>query len=81
MADDIATFPVTGWEIKSVPALDALLLRFPFLSHATQKIEEADPGRNYILTTTQAAELRDAIDRAIQKMKSGGTPPNPVPKH
>lgn len=82
MADDLPIFPVSEWDIRSVPAYQILLLRLGFLSHATQKPEEADPGRNYALTLAQAAELRDAIDRALQKMQTDGVPPiPPAEKH
>ncbi len=79
--NDEPTFPVAGWEISTVPAYEALIIRLSFLSHPLQRVEEADPGRRYILTTKQATELRGMLDRAIQKLQSAAAPPAGVPKN
>jgi hypothetical protein len=34
MTDDIVAFPVAGWEIKTVPSYDAIMIRLAFLFHA-----------------------------------------------
>ncbi len=81
MADDIVIFPVAGWTIKAAPENGVILLQLSFLSHELQKMEEADPGRNYILTIKQAEKLRDALDRSVQQMKIAGTPPIGGPIH
>jgi BssS protein family len=82
MTDDaIVTFPVTGWEIKAVPSYDAITVRLEFLSHAMQTLAEADPGRNYVLTTKQAEAFRDAIDRAVLAVRSAPPQPDDNPKH
>jgi hypothetical protein len=74
MADNIPTFPVTGVNIRSVESEGLLLLQLSFRAHSMQKMEEADPGRNYALTIEQAEELRDMLDRTIQKVKSSAPP-------
>lgn len=66
MEDDLFLFPITGWEIKTVPVDGILSVRFPFLSHEYQKLAEADPGRPYVMQAEQARELRDALSRAIE---------------
>ena len=81
MPDDIITYPVTGWEIRTVPEYGAILVKLAFLSHSMQKMEEADPGRNYILTLKQVAELRDALDIALHKMQIAGVQRSPDQKH
>ena len=65
MDNDLFLFPITGWEIKTVPVDGVLSVRFPFLSHDRQKLSEANPGRPYVMHADQARELRDALSRAI----------------
>ena len=65
MDNDFFLFPITGWEIKTVPVDGVLSVRFPFLSHDRQKLSEANPGRPYVMHADQARELRDALSRAI----------------
>jgi len=79
MNNEIQMFPVTGWEIRTVPAYDLLAVTLPFLAHPLQKLEEANPGRTYALTRTQAGELRDAIDRALRSLESAGPQSAPDP--
>lgn len=70
MNNDLFLFPITGWEIKSIPVEGILSVRFPFLSHEQQKLAEADPGRPYVMQTEQARELRDALSRAIEHIEN-----------
>ena len=68
MEEGVFLFPITGWEIKSVPVDGILSVRFPFLSHEQQNLSDADPGRPYVMRTEQARELRDALSRAIERI-------------
>ena len=81
MADDKHVFPVTEWTIKTIPDHGAIVLQLSFLSHVLQMKEEADPGRQYVLSIKMAEGLRDDLDRAIQKLKTAGTPPIEGPTH
>jgi biofilm regulator BssS len=74
---EITTFPVTGWEIKNVPAYDIILLNLQFLSSPMQRIEQADPGRNYAMTPAQIQELIAALQRSLEKHRSDA--PQAVP--
>lgn len=74
MTDEINSFPVTGWEIRTVPAYEIILLNLSFLSSPMQNFDKPNPGRNYALTLPQVAELRDALDRSLRKAQSGETP-------
>lgn len=66
MNNDLFSFPITGWEIKTAPDEGVLSVRFPFLSHEEQKLAEADPGRPYVMRAEQARELRDGLSRALK---------------
>ncbi|MGA8862880.1 MAG: hypothetical protein WB444_03630 [Gallionella sp.] len=81
MDDDVPLFPVAQLDIFGVPSEGLIIMRPHFLSHALQKISEADPGRNYALTLKQAADLRDALDKAIHQLQNAGTQPPQGPKH
>lgn len=70
MSDDLPLFPVTGWEVKTIPAYGAIFIRLPFLSHATQSIAESDPGRRYVLHLDQARELRDELSKSIHLLET-----------
>lgn len=72
MAEEIQLFPVAEWDIATIPAYDAIFIRFGFLSHATQRPAECDPGRRYLLNRAQAHELVAAIQRTLQKLESAG---------
>lgn len=81
MTDEITLFPVTGWEVAPIQAYGAIFIRPAFLTHQLQRLEEADPGRRYLLTATQAKELRDAIDRTLQRLESAEPQLNELPTH
>jgi len=74
MANDTPTFPVAEWDIGVIGSLDAMFLRFGFLSHEGQSTEESHHGRFYLLKRQQAVELRDAINRTLQKLEEGESP-------
>lgn len=79
--DELTLFPVTGWEVAPIPAYGAIFIRPAFLTHPLQKMEESDPGRRYLLTVEQAQDLRDAIDRTLQRLKNGEPQGTGLPKH
>lgn len=79
--DELPLFPVAGWEIATIPSHGAIFIRPAFLTHPTQKQEEADPGRRYLLTAAQAMELRDAIDRTLLRLESDASQGTGLPRH
>jgi hypothetical protein len=81
MSDDLVLFPVTEWEIRIIPSYQAVFIRLAFLSHALQKPEESDPGRRYVFQPAQLRELRDAIDRALQRLEAAGPQAPPGEAH
>lgn len=65
---------VTEWQIRHVPVYDAFMIRFAFLSHEGQSLEDADPGRNYVFHPDQLRELKAAIDGALERTTGGAVP-------
>lgn len=74
-------FPITAYELGAIPEQGAIVIRFPFVSHPLQKPTEADPGRRYVLNVAQAIELRDALDRLLQRVKAAGYVPSSADRH
>lgn len=70
---DIAVFPVVELEVNTVVSRDAVLVRFAFLSHVSQPMEQADPGRRYALSRVQARQVADAICAALRELESAGS--------
>ena len=60
-SNELATNPVSGWNIRGVQPYNALLLQFQYLSSPMQRLEDAHESRHYILTQEQAIELAEAI--------------------
>jgi len=81
MNDDLPIFPVTGWNIGTVPAYGALFIQLPFLSHPMQTLEEADPGRRYVFQLQQARDLVVALQSSIEKLESSAFEAIPGDKH
>lgn len=79
--NDVALFPVAGWEIGPIPSLGLVMIQPHFLTHPMQRPEEANAGRRYALTPLQARELSDALQRALAKLESAGPPTGSGPKH
>jgi hypothetical protein len=81
MEEDLPIFPVTGWNIGTIPAYGALFVQLPFLSHPMQTIAEADPGRRYVFQLNQARDLIAALQEAVQKLESAGYEAMPGERH
>lgn len=79
--DEIPLFPAAGWQIGTIPALDAIFIQIPFLAHSMQDADKAEPGRRYVFHTKLARELRDGIDAALRKMESAGPQGSPPDRH
>lgn len=80
MSEELVTLPVTGWELKSVPGYDAIIISFSYLTHSTQRDEDADQ-RNFAFHTTQARELAQRILATLDRMESGAIQAGGPPQH
>ena len=79
--DELPVFPVTGWEIADVPAMNMIIFRPAFLSHATQKPEQSDPGRRYALTPRLARDVIAGIQRALDRLDNAAPEGTGLAKH
>lgn len=75
--DPLDVFPVTGWNIRTVPAYNLILLNLEFLASSMQSTDTPNPGRNYALTQAQVRELIAVLQRQLGRLESAG--PQSVP--
>lgn len=81
MADNIPLFPVAGWAIGPIPAHNAVVVKFDFLTNLMQSPEEANEGRHYLLTPQQATELAQKILEAVHRLETIGAQAPLGPQH
>jgi hypothetical protein len=64
--------PVAVVNIGPVPSAGAILIRFDYLSHPDQPVDQAHKGLNYALTPIQARYVVQKIGEALELLKSFG---------
>lgn len=79
--DDIPLFPIASWQIEAMPAFNAIRLCPNFLTSPLQAIDNADKGRNYVLSPQQASYLIQDLTMALQKLQSAEFQLPPDQKH
>lgn len=81
MSDDLAVNPVAGWEVKTVEAMQAVLLQFSFISTPFQRPDEAQKTPLLAVSVQQVRELIEVLQRSVDKVESSGLSSPPGPKH
>ncbi|MBP6079791.1 MAG: biofilm formation regulator BssS [Providencia sp.] len=69
--DVIQTHPVVGWDISTVDAYDAMMLRLYYLPEKNENIESAIVDKTMWLTTDIAKQLINILQAGIDKIESG----------
>ncbi len=64
--EEIGLAPLAGWQVAPIPDLQAVMLRLDFLTHATQRPEEAQQTPRLVLTAAMALELSAALQKHAQ---------------
>jgi hypothetical protein len=67
---DIEVSPIAGWQIGTIGKQRAVIFRPHYLDHANQKIEEATPGRYYVMTASQCLSLICELTAAVHDLES-----------
>ncbi len=80
MKEEIPLSPVSGWQTGPIAAYEAVMLRFDYLTHVTQRPDEAQQTPHLVLTAAQALELSEALKKHAQ-FAMQGTPGAGLPKH
>ncbi|EPT9748512.1 biofilm formation regulator BssS [Yersinia enterocolitica] len=66
----IQTHPLVGWDISTVDAYDAMMIRLHYLSSMDQPPEDALVDRILWLTTDVARQLINILEAGIAKIES-----------
>lgn len=79
MTDEIQMAPATGFDLRSVPALNAVALTIQYLVSPMERPDQAHQSPNFLFHTAQLRELAEAMIRAADKTDSVGmsSPPGP----
>jgi len=77
--DEISTLPITAWELRTVPAYDAVIFTPSFIANAMQGVEDAVADRNFMLSRQQAQALGESLLRAARALGTASTPPDRGP--
>lgn len=66
----IQTHPLVGWDISTVDAYHAMMIRLHYLSSLDQALDEAKVDRTLWLTTDVARQLISILEAGIAKIES-----------
>ncbi|MNZ96392.1 Biofilm regulator BssS [compost metagenome] len=66
----IQTHPLVGWDISTVDAYDAMMIRLHYLSSLDQTSKEAQVDRTLWLTTDVARQLINILEAGIAKIEA-----------
>ncbi|EMI5492027.1 biofilm formation regulator BssS [Providencia stuartii] len=69
--DVIQTHPVVGWDISTVDAYNAMMLRLHYLPEKSEQNENAIVDKTMWLTTDVARQLINILQAGIDKIESG----------
>jgi len=66
----IQTHPLVGWDISTVDAYDAMMIRLHYLNTQDQAPDEAQVDRTLWLTTDVARQLIMILEAGIAKIEA-----------
>lgn len=71
--EQIPVFPIARYDIGPLPAHQMIAFRPHYLSHLSQRPDEAVPSRYYALTAAQALAMIEDLQKAVQTLASSGS--------
>ena len=66
----IHTHPLVGWDISTVDAYNAMMIRLHYINSTSQTTEDAEVDRTLWLTTDVAKQLISILEAGIAKIES-----------
>lgn len=81
MSDDLVLNPVAGWDVRTVEAMQLVLLELGFVSTPFQRPHEAQKSPIYALTLAQTKQLIDVLQRSADAVERAGISSPPGPRH
>lgn len=79
--EEIPLRPVAGWELRGIPHMGAVMVTLQYLVSLMETPEQSHASPNFVFHTAQLRELAAAMIRAADKVESGPTPTDGLPKH
>jgi len=80
MTQEIVSLPITGWELRTVPTLDAMLITLSYLTNSLQSQEDAEV-RTFAIHSAQARELAQRILSLCDQQEDSAPQGAGLPKH
>ena len=77
MTDELQLAPAAGWDLRAIPAMEAVALTLKYLVSPMERAETAHTSPNFLFHTAQLRELAHAMLRAADKVEPGGYPQLP----
>ena len=81
MSQELSVNPIAGWEVKTVEAMQALLVEFSYVSTPFQRPEEAQKTPLLALTAQQAKDLIAVLQKGVDRVEGSGISSPPGPRH
>ncbi|MGR3892982.1 hypothetical protein [Pseudomonas sp. 1176_21] len=81
MSEELSVNPIAGWEVKTVEAMQAMLVKFSYVSTPFQRPEEAQKTPLLAISVQQAKELIAVLQKGVDQVESSGISSPPGPKH
>lgn len=78
--EEIGLAPITGWDVGPIAQMQAVILRLDYLTHATQRQDEAQTTPKMVMTAALALELSEALKKHAQ-LAMQATPGAGQPRH
>ncbi|WP_413734251.1 biofilm formation regulator BssS [Sodalis sp. RH21] len=66
----IHTHPLVGWDISTVDAYNAMMIRLHYINSTSQATEDAEVDRTLWLTTDVAKQLISILEAGIAKIEA-----------
>jgi hypothetical protein len=81
MTQETAVNPITGWEVATIPAMEAVRLQFSFISTPFQRLDEARKGPAHLMTIAQTKELIEVLQKSLERLQSAEPKSPPGHRH
>ncbi|AZY52217.1 bssS family protein [Bordetella avium] len=79
--NEIPLFPVAAWEVGPLPTIGLAAIKFDFLTNPSQPLQEANPGRHYVLTPIELRALIRKLEETLHVLETSEPTAPQGPQH
>ncbi|WP_075575003.1 hypothetical protein [Lysobacter antibioticus] len=72
MTDDLPLRPVSGWDLRTIPAYGAVALTLHYLVSPMETAAQSHRSPNFVFQTAQLRELGQAMIQAADRAETAG---------